>query len=179
MNPNLKTTKTKKPKLTKKQADFVREYVRTGNGTQAALKAYDIESPQPHSVASVIAAENLVKPSVAQAIEIEQETLKSALIKQGITPEKIAEKIEVLLNATEPIYKNNNETGEIEHVGDKTDFTAIDKGIKHATNIYGIEDPSDKPRNQTTYNFIFNAETQEKIQAIEAEIKAKLIGNNA
>lgn len=88
--------------------------------------------------------------------------LKEALIKQGINPEKIAEKINVLLNAT---------IGENE----KPDVNAIDKGLKHAANIYGIVDPSEKPKLQNTYNFIFSTETQEKVRLINEEIKAKLI----
>lgn len=53
-------------KLTKKQKDFIEAYAETGNGTQAALSAYDTDSPK---VASVIAAENLTKPSIQIALE--------------------------------------------------------------------------------------------------------------
>ena len=35
------------PKLTRKQTRFVDEFVATGNGTQSALKAYEIESEKP------------------------------------------------------------------------------------------------------------------------------------
>lgn len=165
--------KKKLPKLTKKQKGFVEDFVVTGNGTQSVLKNYDTKSPK---VASVMAVENLAKPSVVTAIEIGQETLRSALIAKGITPTKIAEKIEVLLEASEPIYKNNNATGEIEHVGDKTDFTAVDKGLKHATAIYGVGDP-EAPKSPTgnTYNFLFSAETQKEVKEIEARIKERLI----
>lgn len=143
------------PKLTKKQAGFVEDYVNTGNGTQAALKNYDIESDKPERVAAAIATENLTKPDVALAIEIKQETLKSALQKQGVTPEKIARKVDQLLESE--------------------DTNAIDKGLKHATNIYGVEDLDTKPKSANTYNFIFSAETQEKVKKIEEEIKSQLI----
>lgn len=56
-------------KLTKKQRGFVKDYLATGNGTQAALNNYDIQSKEPERVASVIAAENLVKPSIVKAVE--------------------------------------------------------------------------------------------------------------
>jgi len=162
---NLIIKPKKLPKLTKKQNGFVDDYVLTGNGTQSALNNYDIEGKNPEKIASALAVENLGKPSVALAIEIKQETLKSALIKKGITPEKIADKINVLLDAT---------TGENE----KPDVNAIDKGLKHTKDIYGIENPDEKPKSQTTYNFIFNSETQEKINAINETIKAKLIQGN-
>lgn len=52
-------------KLTKKQKGFVKDYVETGNGTQAALKNYDTENPL---VAASIATENLTKPYIVKAI---------------------------------------------------------------------------------------------------------------
>lgn len=55
-------------KLTKKQQGFVKDYVETGNGTQSALKNYDIEGKDPEKIASVIATENLGKPSIINAI---------------------------------------------------------------------------------------------------------------
>lgn len=153
---NQPETKPKKlPKLTKKQAGFVEDYVATGNGTQAALKNYDIESRNPQRVAAAIATENLIKPDVALAVEIGQETLKSALQKQGVTPEKIAMKVDQLLESE--------------------DANAIDKGLKHATNIYGVEDLDTKPKSQNTYNFIFSAETQARVKKMEEEIKSQLI----
>lgn len=159
---NLKLRKL--PKLTKKQAGFVKDYVAEGNGTKAALNNYEIESKNKIDVAKSIATENLTKPYIAEAVEIAQETLKSALEKQGITPAKIARKIDVLLEARD-------------HLGN-VDSGAVDKGLKHATNIYGVEDLNEKPKSQTTYNFIFNSETQEKIKKIDAEIKAQLINPN-
>lgn len=46
--------------LTLKQKRFADEYIKTGNGTQSALNAYDTNS----NTAGVIASENLRKPSV-------------------------------------------------------------------------------------------------------------------
>lgn len=160
----LETKPKKLPKLTKKQAGFVEDYVNTGNGTQSALKNYDIEAKQPDNVAAVIANENLRKPNVALAVEIGQETLKSALQKQGVTPEKLAKKVDELLEAKRSTL-----------FGQFPDYQAIDKGLKHATNIYGVEDPDQKPKNNTTYNFIFSAETQARVKKMEDEIKSQLI----
>lgn len=85
--------------------------------------------------------------------------LKEALEAEGINPKKIAEKINVLLEAT-------TEEGD--------DYNAIDKGLKHATAIYGIIDPSKPSENKTTYNFIFSAPVQAKVREMEHEIKALL-----
>lgn len=81
-------------------------------------------------------AESQAKRVIAQkGVQEEIKTMAQALEAQGINSIKIAEKIEVLLNAETPIYKNNNETGEVEHVGDKPDYQAVDKGISHALKI--------------------------------------------
>lgn len=51
-------------KLTLKQQRFVKEYIKTGNGTQSAIKA----GYSKHT-ANEIAAENLAKPSIKLKIE--------------------------------------------------------------------------------------------------------------
>ena len=81
--------------------------------------------------------------------------LKEALVQQGINPHKIAEKVNVLLNA-------------VDREG-LEDYTAIDKGLKHATAIYGIT--QDVPKGNTTYNFILNPTFREKVQPLEEELK--------
>jgi hypothetical protein len=87
--------------------------------------------------------------------------LREALIAQGINPKKIAEKIDVLLDA-----KN----------GENADYNAIDKGLKHATAIYGVlgEKP---PETKNTYNFIFDANVQGEIKKMEDNIKSLLTQN--
>lgn len=144
----------KKPKLTKKQRGFVEDYALDENGTKAALKNYNTTNEH---TAAVIASENLTKPEIVAAIEIHKETLKSALEKQGVTPAKIALKVDELLNNEDP--------------------NAIDKGLKHAKDIYGVADLDDKPKGTTTYNQIFNIEIQKDIKEIEARIKDKLLNN--
>lgn len=56
--------------LTKKQRGFVKDYLETGNGTQAVLKHYDTDSPD---TAAVIATENLSKPKVIAYLESKAE----------------------------------------------------------------------------------------------------------
>lgn len=148
----------KKQKLTKRQRGYVKDYVLDENGTQAVLKNYNVKD---NTVAASISTENLRKPYIAEAIEIQRETLKSALEKEGITPAYIAEKVNVLLKAK-----------------GKDKYTAIDKGLKHATNIYGVTtEPEDKPKGNT-YNFIFSADVQAEIKKTEEIIKAQLIKNH-
>ena|SRR2546429_861275 len=65
---------------TLKQREFVREYVKSGNGTQAAIAAYDTKDPL---IASTIANQNLNKPQVQQLLE-------QALIEAGLTDSEIA-----------------------------------------------------------------------------------------
>jgi phage terminase small subunit len=47
--------------LSKKEEGFVKDYLETGNGTQAVLNNYDTEDP---NTAGVIAWENLRKPKI-------------------------------------------------------------------------------------------------------------------
>ena len=148
----------KKIKLTKKQRIFVAEYAKDENGTQAAIKAYDVKDA---TVAASVATENLRKPYITEAIEVKRISLKQALINRGIDEDYIAEKVDILLTA-------QDENG-------KKDFTAIDKGLKHATTIYGVIDPSEKPQQVNTYNFLFSAETQADVRDLEDKIKMRLL----
>jgi len=93
----------KKPTI--KQKKFVAEYVKTGNATKSALKAYDTTDL---STAAAIGSENIRKPAVQQAIE-------QALTFHEATPEfavgrvkKIAEQDKELntsLNASKTILE--------------------------------------------------------------------------
>ncbi len=56
-------------KLTKKQRGFVKDYIRTENGTRAILNNYDIDSPNKRDVAKSMASENLAKPYIQVAIK--------------------------------------------------------------------------------------------------------------
>lgn len=78
----------KTPKLTQKQAKFVRGIAEGKTNTQSALEAYDTDS---YEVANAIAVENLQKPSIQQAVEL-------ARVKLGITPERALKPIDDALN---------------------------------------------------------------------------------
>ena len=64
-------------RLTKKEKTFVKEYVKTGNGTQSALKAYDTDS---ENVAANIACTNLMKPKIENAIMSIAEQIPDSLL---------------------------------------------------------------------------------------------------
>ena len=75
--------------LTRKQAIFVREYVKSGNGTQAALAVYDTDRD---NTAAAIASENLRKPNVKSSIE-------RAMAANNIDPSRIAYRLDKALDA--------------------------------------------------------------------------------
>ena len=85
-----------KRKLTKKQKGFADDYLDTGNGTQSALKNYDTESSK---TASVIAAENLVKPNVIAYLEENADGAASRIVELS----KSADMETVRLNANKDI----------------------------------------------------------------------------
>ena len=81
-----KSRSNKEPKLTRKQADFVKNYISDDkktrfNGTQSALKSYN--TTDDHT-AEVIASENLSKPVVSRAIDV-------AMEKAGLTDDVVGE----------------------------------------------------------------------------------------
>lgn len=89
----------KKKKLTTKQAMFLKEYFKTGNGTRSAMKVYDTDDKK---TASVIASENLVKlRHVVQTwMDMEGLTIKSMVkkLKEATNADKI------ITSHTEPDY---------------------------------------------------------------------------
>lgn len=53
-------------RLTKKEKGFVKDYLKTGNGTTAVLNNYDTDNK---NAAAAIASENLTKPKILSALE--------------------------------------------------------------------------------------------------------------
>lgn len=106
--------------LTRKQKGFVKDYVATGNGTQAALNNYDTENE--HTAAS-IASENLTKPEIQRAIA------------ERLPDDLLEEKHLALLNKTEEIVID----GQIVSKG--IDVQAVSKGLDMAYKIKGSYAP--------------------------------------
>lgn len=106
-----KITKTKR--LTKKERGFVKDYVKTENGTQAAFKNYDTT----YETARSIASENLTKPHIIEAIKS---------IADSIPNELLAEKHLALLN-------KGDDKG--------IDIQAVSKGLDMAYKLKGSYAP--------------------------------------
>lgn len=87
-------------KLTIKQRTFVQKLLETGNGTQAALAAYNTNSSD---VAKVIASENLTKPNVREAIE-------HALEASGLTDTYISEILRKVTEAGIGVKATNSDS---------------------------------------------------------------------
>lgn len=83
-------TPKKRPKLTPKQEKFVVEYAKNGgNGTKAALAAYDTDN---YGVANQIAHENLKKPTI-------YEEARAALAKHNVTLDRMSKVVSDALDA--------------------------------------------------------------------------------
>lgn len=90
-------------KLTKKEQGFVKDYVKTGNGTQSILNNYDVKTV---NTASVMASENLVKPRIQNAIKSIADRI----------PDELLEKVHLEgLSATRTIKVDNIDTLEADH----------------------------------------------------------------
>lgn len=64
---------SKGDKLSKKQKGFVKDYIKTGNATEAAERNYNVKN---RNVANNIGAENLAKPSIVKEIMSIAESFK-------------------------------------------------------------------------------------------------------
>lgn len=94
-------------KLTIKQQRFVKEIVKSGNGTQAALKAYNIKS-DIHTAESM-ASENMRKPEIVQAINevFKKEDMNVEWVLKG--QKKLAEGNKVENNVKAKVFKDVGE----------------------------------------------------------------------
>lgn len=66
-------------RLSKKQKGFIKDYIKTGNGTQSVLNNYDTTNEK---AASVIAVENLGKVSIQKAIKSIADSLPNELLQK-------------------------------------------------------------------------------------------------
>lgn len=115
------------PKLRKKARGFVKDYVLTENGTQAALKNYDTNDPH---VAAVIASENLTKPEIQDAIVEEKKRFADRF-----SDDLIETKIKEGLDATAVRF-----TPEGERI-DVPDYSTRHKFVNTAVEIKGHKAP--------------------------------------
>ncbi len=148
--------------------EIVKNLLKSNPDTQAEVLANIGYSKGITETPSIVLNSSGFKEALAET------GLRKALEEEGINSKKIAEKINVLLEASKPIFKNNNSTGEIEQVGEEIDYTAVDKGLKHATAIYGITDP-EKPKEANVYNFFFEPTFQKNIKNYDENFKNQIL----
>jgi len=113
--------------LTKKEKGFVKDYVKTGNGTQSALKNYDT---QDEDTAGVIASQNLGKPKIQRAIA---ERLPDDLLEEKHLP---------LLHKTETECDSEGVL-----ISEEIDVQAVSKGLAMAYKVKGSYAPEKKDIN--------------------------------
>lgn len=73
-------------KLTRKQKIFADEYLKTGNGTQSAKKAYNIKKKE-WTTARAIGSENLTKPNVLEYLK-ENASIAASVIMELVQNEE-------------------------------------------------------------------------------------------
>lgn len=79
--------------LTPKQKKFADEYLETGNGTKAALKAYDIKAEDKENVAAAMGSENLTKPKVKEYLESQTEAVAINMVRLALNAQKESDQI--------------------------------------------------------------------------------------
>ncbi len=119
--------------LTKKEKGFVKDYIKTGNGTQAALNNYDTED---ENMAAVIASKNIRKDKIIKSIA---ERLPDDLLEQRHLE---------LLNKRE-FHKVGE--GKEEHIVEQPETQAVSKALDMAYKIKGSYVPDKIP---TTINVV-------------------------
>lgn len=120
-------------KLSKKQKGFIKDYIKTGNGVQSALKNYDTKD---YKTASAIAIDNLEKPII-------QETI--ARYGDRFSYEELAQHHKKLLNQKQKSYFVFPKSMEDEEIIDKVnkagfEVIVISPGEKGKYAFYSIDD---------------------------------------
>src|SRR3990167_5383029 len=110
--------------LTKQEKKFVEEVIETGNKTQAVIKAFPKTKSKKY--ARVKGHRLITKDNIKQALKTVADSL----------PDKDLIKVHKEgLQAGKHIYKNNNETGEIEDMGVEADYAVRHKYLETAYKI--------------------------------------------
>ncbi len=115
--------------LTKQDQEFVKEIVNSGNQTKAAKKAYKIKND---GYARVKGHKQLTKANIKNAI---------LTIAESLPDEELVKVHKEGLKAGKRIFKNNNETGEIEDLGIEPDYATRHKYLDSAYKLKGIYAP--------------------------------------
>lgn len=79
--------------LSKKQEGFIKDYLDTGNGTQAVLKHYNVKGKNKENIAASIARENLTKPQIMEVIQAEAKDALARIVELSMTATNEAVKL--------------------------------------------------------------------------------------
>lgn len=113
---------------------FVKTYLENGfNGTQAVMSVYGVTDP---NYAAVKANRLIRNDKVAEVIEDQKKRLD-----EFFPDDYLARIHREGLHATRAIFKNNNATKKVEHVGDEPDYAVIHKYLDSAYKIKGSYAP--------------------------------------
>ena len=119
-------------RFSKKERIFIEEYAKTGNGTQSALKAYDIHAKDREKSASVIAHQNLGKIRIQREIKsIADQIPDNLLVKRHLELLDVPRKIRTF------------KKGDLENEIEELDSYAIKSGLDMAYKIKGIYAPEE------------------------------------
>jgi hypothetical protein len=134
---------TNTPKLTYKQAKFVKAKAEGKTGVEAAMEAYDTTN---YFTANAIAVENSQKPSIQQALHAEFQ-------RQGITLERIVRPINDALDAnkivtspTEPDKEVADHSIRLKASGMAAQFMGIGKQTETPASIHFHQHVEEKKR---------------------------------
>ena len=105
-------------KLTKQDKGFVKDFIETGNGTKSVLNNYDTKDP---NYAGVKATRLIRKDKIKNALQT---------FADRIEDDKLFKVLDEGLEAGKHIYKNNNESGEIEDMGVEADYAVRHKYLE-------------------------------------------------
>lgn len=146
----------KKKRLTKKQKGFVKDYIKTGNATEAAIKNYDTDN---RKVAQNIGSDNLSKPIIVKTLV------------EMLPDDLLSEKHLELLNKRDVVKVFNPASGEFDMtLIDQPETQAVSKALDMAYKLKGSYAP-DKHENLTNILQInIDAKTLEIAKKFEEEL---------
>lgn len=147
-----------KKHLTAKQAKFAKEYLETGNATEAAMQVY---KPKKRATARAIGSENLTKPNI-------QRTINDALEAQGLTNEHLAGKVAELVNAQKRITIMRN--GELKAIEERMDTPAVKAGLEFA---FKLKEPILK-RDSDSFGWM-HRKTDQELEEYLAGLTGKVV----
>jgi len=119
--------------LTKQEQNFVKEVAITDNKTQAVVKAYKVKDPD---YAGVKGHRLIRKDKIKKAVAEVKKTIADQI------PDELLVKTHLEgLKAGKHIYKNNNESGEIEDLGVEADYATRHKYLESGYKVKGTFAP--------------------------------------